>query len=114
MPRVLLVTKGLSLVLLLVVACGGSPGEAACRDYQKTVTEFQAHEINTFEFNERVGEIHDRARSAEPEIAQAAANLRHAVNTVSPERVAVAIGSMRDACVKVGYLQPGPMNPSGG
>ena len=107
-PLVLLVTMGL---LASILACGGdSPGQVACRDYRNTVALRWRGELNVFDMNKRVTEIQRRAQSAEPEIRQAATNLLNAVNAFSPERVDAAIDSMRDACVRAGYLRPGPLD----
>ncbi len=102
------------MTTLLAVACGGPTGEAVCQDFQRTIAQHQAREIGLFEFHERIQRLKDQSQEAEPELTQAASHLAYSVTTVSPERVEVDISSMWDACVKAGYLQLGPLNPTDG
>lgn len=85
------------LAALLAVACGGPPGEAVCRDFQRTIIQRQAQELSLFEYTDRIVRLGGQAQAAEPEILQAATHLAYSITTVSTERVEVAIVAMRDA-----------------
>ncbi len=81
-------------------------------DFQQTITQRQAQELDLFEYTDRIVRLGDQAQAAEPEILQAATHLAYSITTVSRERVEVAIVAMRNACVKAGYLELGSLNPA--